>query len=220
LIGGYWALLALAAVPGYGAGVLLQHHNIIQYLNAAYLARYRLSGVLSVAPAGALALLGTVAGSLLWSRRLGPHVKAAIFLAAGASLAAGGLMWSHALPLSKDLWTPSYAVLSGGIGWLLLGLCYLAFDVARWRAAGVPLAVFGTNAISAYVASAFVVQALQYWRVPAPGGAAISLQAALLFALQQRLGIIGTMWAYTGGIILGWWLVLLILYWKRVLIRV
>ncbi len=220
LLGGYGGLLLLAPVPGYGAGVFLDQHNIIRYLDDAYLGRRGLAGVLSVAPAGALALLGTLAGSLLCARRLRPAAKAAVFLAAGAALAAGGLAWARELPLSKDLWTPSYALVSAGTGWLLVGLCYLAFDVARWRALGTPFAVFGANAIAAYVAPILVMQVLKDWYVPAAGGAAVSLQTVLLGALQHRLGTIATMWAYTGGIVLVWWLGLLVLYRKRILIRV
>jgi predicted acyltransferase len=220
ILGCYGDLLVLAPLPGYGAGVLLQQHNIIRYLNDAYLARLGLAGVLSVVPAGAMALLGTVAGGVLSSWRLRPAAKAAVLLTGGAALMAGSLAWARVLPLSKDLWTPSYVLLSAGTGWLVLGFFYLVFDVARWRAAGAPFAVFGANAIVAYVVPILFMQVLKHWYVPAAGGAVVSAQVALLHALQHRLGTIGTMWAYTGGIILVWWIVLFDLYRRRIFIRV
>ena len=219
LLEGYGDLLVVVSVPGYGTDVLLQQHNVIRYLNGTYLARFDLAGALSVVPAGAVALLGTVAGGVLCSWRLRPFAKAAVLLAGGAALIAGSLAWVHVLPISKDLWTPSYVLLSAGTGWLLLGSFYLVFDVARLRAPGIPFAVFGANAIVAYVVPILFMEVLKHFYIPA-GGAVVSMQVALLHALQHRLGTIGTMWAYTGGIILVWWIVLLDLYRRRIFIRV
>jgi predicted acyltransferase len=220
LMEGYGDLLVLVPVPSYGTGALLQHHNVILYLNGAYLARFGLAGVLSVVPAGALALLGTVAGSVLCSWRLRPTAKAAVLLAGGAAFMAGSLAWTRLLPLSKDLWTPSYLLLSTGTGWALLGFFYLVFDVARWRAAGAPFVVFGVNAIVAYVVPILFMAVFKHIYVPSTGGAVVSAQVALIHLLQHRLGTIGAMWAYTGGIILVWWVALLDLYRRGILIRV
>ena len=219
LLAGYGDLLVMVPLPGYGTGVFLQQHNAIRYLNSAYLARYGLTGVLSVVPAGALALLGTVAGSVLCSWRLRPAAKAAALLLGGAALMAGILVWPL-LPVSKDLWTPSYVVLSAGTGWTLLGVFYLVFDVARVRAAGAPFAVFGANSILAYVVPILYMAVIKHWFVTEAGGGVVSAQVVLIHLLQHRLGTVGAMWAYTGGIILIWWCVLLDLYRRRIFIRV
>lgn len=219
LLAGYGDLLVLVPLPGYGTGVFLQQHNVIRYLNGAYLARYGLTGLLSVVPAGALALLGTVAGSVLCSWRLRPAAKTAALFLGGTALMAGSLAWPL-LPLSKDLWTPSYVAVSAGTGWSLLGVFYLVFDVARVRAAGVPFAVFGANSILAYVVPILYMAVIKHWFIPTEGGAVVSAQVTLIHALQHRLGTIGAMWAYTGGIILLWWCVLFDLYRRRIFIRV
>lgn len=220
LLGGYADLLVLVPLPGYGTDVFLQQHNVIRYLNGAYLARFGLAGILSVVPAGAVALLGTAAGSVLCSWRLRPAARVGVLLAGGAVLVAASWTWARLLPPSKDLWTPSFVLLGAGTGWLLVGFFYLVFDVARWRAAGVPFAVFGANAIVAYVMPILYMSVLKHWYVHSADGAVVSVQVAILGALQHRLGVIDTMWAYTGGIILVWWLVLLDLYRRRILIRV
>ncbi len=220
LLAGHWALIEFAPVPGYGAHVLEEQHNIIRYLDDTYLARYHLSGLLSVGPASALALLGTAAGDLVRTSISG-RAKFGILVLAGLGLAFGGMLWSRDLPLSKFLWTSSYAVVSGGVGLVLLGICYLLFDVVRLRAPGFPFAVFGTNAILAYVAPILVnVQVLEAWHYTLPTGTVVPLQSAIIGYLTGHFGAVLTMWIYTGMIIVAWWLILLGLYRKHILVRV
>lgn len=220
LLAAHWALVTFVPVPGYGPGVFQEGHNIIQYLDAVYLRRYHLAGVLAVAPASALALLGTAAGDLLSARRLPDAAKAGILIAAGASLAAGGALWARELPLNKALWTSSYAVTAGGLGLLLLGLCYPLWETRPMRALGFPFAVFGSNAILAYVASGFLAIALTMrWHVVTPSGA-VPAVTVILEVMGRYVGAFWAGWIYTAGLIIMWWLVFLCLYRKHVFVRV
>ncbi|HYM68370.1 MAG TPA: heparan-alpha-glucosaminide N-acetyltransferase domain-containing protein [bacterium] len=221
LLAAYGALLTLVPAPGLGAGVFQAHHNVIQYLNDAYLTRYALAGVLAVAPASALALLGTIAGGLLRAGRAEEIVKTGALAAAGVALALGGWLWGQTLPLNKDLWTPTYVLFAGGLGLLLLAACHLLFDVVRLRPLGVPFAVFGSNAIVGYVASAlFAIGAMQTWPDPLSRGHTLSLHTVVLDPLGGAVGAVAAGWIYTASVIVVWWLALFALYRRRVFIRV
>ena len=222
LFAGYGLLLMRIPAPGYAPGLFDPHHNIVQYLNDTYLVRYDLAGVLAVAPAAALALLGTAAGTLLRATGVPDAVKIAVFAAAGAALTCGGLWWGHVLPLSKDLWTPSYARTAGGLGLLGLAGCHLLCRRARLRRLAFPFAVLGANAIVGYVASALVaITLIEYtWRDPWAPGRIVSLHTTLLDPLGRAVGPAAAGWLYTAAVVVWWWLVLWALYRKRVFIRV
>ncbi len=224
LLAGYWALLALVPVPGYGAGVFEEQHNLISYLDDTYLARFHLNhpaGMILVATASALALIGTAAGDLLRAPSVRERAKLGVFVLAGSALTLGGVLWGHDLPLSKFLWTPSYALFAGGLGLLLLGISYFSVDIARFRALGLPLAVFGSNALLAYIAPiVFHVQVLEAWRWRLPSGETTTMQSMFIGYLTRSLGVIAAMWVYTGSTIVVWWLGLLYLYQRRIIVRV
>jgi predicted acyltransferase len=220
LLGAHGALLALVPAPGLAAGTFQAHHNVVQYLNDTYLSRYGLAGVVGVAPASALALLGTAAGELLRARRAEIATTSSL-VAAGAALAFGGWFLGAALPLSKDLWTPTYALFAGGLGLVLLAACHVLFDIGRIRPLGVPFAVLGSNAIVGYVASAvFAIAAMQPWPDPFSRGRTLSLHPTLLDPLGAVVGSVAAGWIYTASVVVLWWLVLFALYRRRVFIRV
>jgi predicted acyltransferase len=230
LLAGHAAVLTLVPVPGSAPGVLQDGHNIVQYLNDTYFARYHVAGLLSVAPSAALALIGGVAGEVLRHgagsngrgdpRGMRPAAVLSVAFG-GFALAAGGWAWGTTLPLSKALWTSSYALFAGGAGLVLLALCYTLADVAGWRAAAAPLAVLGVNAIVAYVLPIlFKLLVLDAWRARTAAGASVTLESAIIAAFTARFGNAPTLWLYTGGYLLLWWLVLVPFYRARIFVRV
>jgi predicted acyltransferase len=84
-----------------------------------------------------------------------------------------GLAWSPFFPINKNLWTSSYVLFSAGLSLLLLGLCYWLIDIRRLnqkpfgKALLWPWLVFGSNAITAYVISNFLVELAIWIKVPA-----------------------------------------------------
>jgi predicted acyltransferase len=94
-----------------------------------------------------------------------------LFLAGVVSLAAG-LLWSHWFPLNKNLWTSSYVLYSAGWSLLLLAVFYWLIDIRRLNAKPIgkallwPWLVFGSNAITAYVISNFLVELMLWIKVP------------------------------------------------------
>lgn len=130
-------------------------------------------GLLSTIPAIGSTLIGVLAG--LWIGRAGSPVRTATGLAAaGALLVLAGWTWALVLPMSKNLWTSSYAVYAAG--WAALGLsaCVWLFDVAGWRRLAYPFVVMGTNAIALFVVSGWLAKTLAVLKVAGPDGTLVS----------------------------------------------
>lgn len=217
----HWAIIRFLPMPGIGAGTFTEGQNAIAYLNDAYLRDLGLKGLISVIPTTALVLIGTGIGDLLRSERWQPWHKLAWLVVIGGALSVAGWLWNLDLPFNKPVWTGSYILLAAGLGALMLGAFYGLIDLARARALAFPLVVFGSNAIIAYVAPILVkIHMLQEWIWAAPDGNPQTVQQALLQMCIAQFGRNLGGWAYTAGYIFVWWLVLLVLYRKRLFLRV
>jgi predicted acyltransferase len=54
-------------------------------------------------------------------------------------------------PLVKRIWTPSFAMFSGGLCLLVLAAFYAIVDIGGWRRWAFPAVVVGQNPLAAYV---------------------------------------------------------------------
>jgi predicted acyltransferase len=157
LLLGYWALMALVPVPGFGAGDFTEGHNLANWLDARWLPGKKYDGdhdpegLLSTLPAIATCLLGYLAGRLLRAPRLGGPRKALILVGAGAAGVLLGWAWSPLFPVIKKLWTSSYVLVAGGWSAILLGLFYWAVDLRGLRRAALPFIWLGANALAVYL---------------------------------------------------------------------
>lgn len=161
LLLGYWAIMALVPVPGYGAGNLTPEGNPAAYLDRLVFGTEHLwqysrtwdpEGLLSTLPAVASVLAGVLAGHWIRGPR-GPARTTAGLLTAGIAAIAAGSLWGTIFPINKNLWTSSYAVFTSGMALLFLAICYWMVDVRRWRGWTGPFVFFGMNAIAAYFLS-------------------------------------------------------------------
>jgi predicted acyltransferase len=84
-----------------------------------------------------------------------------------------GLLWGLTFPINKNLWTSSYVLFAAGWSLLLLAFFYWLIDIRRidekpaGKALLWPWLVFGSNAITAYVISNFLVELMLWIKVPA-----------------------------------------------------
>lgn len=106
---------------------------------------------LSFIPTLATMLLGLIAGGWLLDEA-SPGKKTARLVVAGLlGLAIGqALHYSGICPSVKRIWTPSWALFSGGWCFLLLAGFYAVMDIGRFQAWAFPLRVIGMNSIAAY----------------------------------------------------------------------
>ena len=161
LLIGYWILMRIVPVPGFGVP-----GRDIPFLHpdanlAAYLDRKLLTtlwdktrdpeGLLSTLPAIATALLGVFTGEWLRSQRSEQIRLLGMFLSGVVGLILGQT-WAIWFPINKKLWTSSYVLFTAGFALVCLAFCYWATDMKRWRGAWTkPFLVFGRNAITAYI---------------------------------------------------------------------
>jgi len=215
LLLGYWALLTLVPVPGYGRGDLGPEGNLASWVDRAVLgphlwkaARvYDPEGILSTIPAIATALLGVLTGQWLLSGRDPRRIVAGLTVA-GAIATVLGIAWGFVFPVNKALWTSSYVLLTGGLALLLFGACYWATELLGWRRWAMPFVVFGVNALLLYFLSTLMARALTLIHV---GGA--TLQRAIFDrAFAAWASPFNASLAYAIAYLVCWWLVLWTLY--------
>jgi predicted acyltransferase len=193
----YWYLLTRVSVPGFGVPgidvpMLDPHGNLAAWLDRRLVAPAHLyhhsfydpEGLLGTLPALGTTLFGVLAGC--WLQTLQSANRKALGLAAaGIAFATTGLLWSHALPWNKRLWTSSYALWTAGISVLVLSLLFWLIDgPLKCRRGLTPWLAFGTNALTAYIFSEVVALILSI--IPVRGAG--NLQRWLYQLLPQRLG--------------------------------
>lgn len=177
LLLGYWALMMLVPVPGYGAGDLSPDGNLAAWIDRAILDGHLWQdtwdpeGLLSTLPAIATSLLGIFTGEWLQSDRSGVAKTRGLLYAGGIGTVVGWA-WGLVFPINKNLWTSSYVVFTAGTALLALGVLYWLIDVRRLRGAWQEwMVVYGRNAILVFVASGMLTKAMT--RIPVEEGTSL-----------------------------------------------
>jgi len=226
LLFGYWALMTLVPVPGYGRGQLDQDGNLAAYIDRTLMAghTWKLTwdpeGLLSTLPAIATTLLGGFAGGWLRSSAKRQRKILGLIVAGVAGLALGEL-WNLWFPINKNIWSSSYVVFTSGFACLLLALCYWLIEVKNWSRGWVmPFLVFGKNAIAAFVLSILLAKTLLIWKLNV-GGKNISLWNYIfqkVFAPLANPRLASLLFALTFVTIC--WLVMLVFYRKKIFLKI
>ena len=216
LLLGYWALMTLVPVPGYGAGDLGKAGSLAAYIDRTLLGSAHLwqqakvydpEGLLSTLPAIATTLLGVLAGGWVAAGR-SPKAVAAGLAVAGLAAAVLGAGWGLWFPINKALWTSSYALFTAGLAAVTLSGCYWLVEARGFRRWAWPFAWFGVNALALFFLSTLAAKVLLLVRV---GPEATRLHAWLferLFApwavsLNASLASVSFAWAL--AYVLIWW---------------
>ena len=226
-LAGYWILMRYIPVPGIGMPgrdipLLDPDRNIVAWLDRKLLAGHLYEGtrdpegILSTIPAIATSLLGLLTGDWLRSPRTG-RVKAQGMAISGMVFVALGEICAMWFTINKKLWTSSFVVFTAGMALLCLALCYAVLDVRKWRGKWVdPILVFGMNAIAAYVFAGLLSNALEAFHVGDR-----SFQEAIYQELFSPLGSPAvTSLLYSLSFLLICWLTMLLLYRKRIFLKV
>ncbi len=160
---GYWALLALVEIGGYGAGNYSADGSLNVWFDQTLLPGITYAqlavdpeGILSNIPSIANALFGVFVGRHMKlyqheAKRLLTHL-----ISAGLLLVALGYLWGLVFPINKSLWTSSFTLLTSGYSILLLTLFYAVIDVLKIQRWAVFFAVIGTNSIIVYLGTSLV----------------------------------------------------------------
>lgn len=226
LLLGYWAVMKLIAAPGYARGDLTMEGSLASWVDRTlltvhtYKPLYDPEGILSTIPAIATALLGVLAGQWLMQRREAFEKVAGLFVA-GALCVTVGFVWNWRFPINKALWTSSYVLFTGGLALQLLALCYWAVDLKGYRRWAKPFVVFGVNALALYVLSGMLADfftVVPTMRMDDTEGNLKTWIYEHLFELW--LSPINASLAFALSYVVFWWLLMWVLYRRKIFIRV
>jgi predicted acyltransferase len=166
---GYWVLVRWVPVPGAGVPgrdvpFMDVRQNLVSWIDRQLFPHHLYrdlpdhnvrdpEGLLSDLPAIGTALMGTLTGLWLRTRRSIPATARGLAAAGIGSLALGS-SWSLWFPLNKNMWTSSYVLVAGGYSLALVTLAFWAVEQKEWRTGWTWIwLVFGSNAIAAYMFS-------------------------------------------------------------------
>ncbi len=204
ILTGYWAAAMYIPVPGYGAGVLTPEGSLMTWLDQHLipgklgLGLYDRQGVMSTFTALATTLMGVLAGHWLRTQRTDREKLRGLLLAGIVTLLLGWL-WGKYFFISRNVWTSSFTLYSGGMSILLLVLFYWVIDIKGYKGWTFFFVVIGMNAITIWVGQRlisfdFTAEALfgglsKYMGVLQPvflAAMVIMLKWLLLYFMYQR----------------------------------
>ena len=185
----YWVLMKSVPVPGYGAGVLTMEGNLAGYIDRLIIGPSHMyipgpptswdpEGLLGAIPAVATALLGALAGGWMRAEKKIGATMAGLLIP-GALLTIAGLALAPWFPVNKNLWSPTYVLLAGGIDFVLLAACIWWVDFKHVTKPFLPFIVLGANSILVYVLSGTIWHYLGEIPGGSLHGAVISLKDAI-----------------------------------------
>jgi predicted acyltransferase len=220
----YWALLAFSG----GTEPYSLEGNFVQKVDAAILGTNHMykgfgipfdpEGLLSTLPAICTVIIGYFTGEMLGKET--PSGKTVLkLLLFGVSAIGLGLLWGMVFPINKPIWTSSYVLYTAGWAMAVLAAIYFLADVLSFRKWGIFFMVFGMNALFSYFLAGIWTRLMLFIKIPA-GNEKVTLynwfyehvcvpvagntNGSLMFAVIQVLLI---------------WLIALILYRKKIYIR-
>lgn len=222
----YWLAMKLIAAPGYAIGDLTMEGSLASWVDRTllpghtYKPLYDPEGLFSTIPAVSTALFGVLAGQWLMQRREGFEKVAGLFVV-GAMCVVTGYAWDWTFPINKALWTSSYVMFTGGLALQLLALCYWTIDLKEHKRWAQPLVVFGVNALALYVFSSLMFKTLLVIPATKLDGTPGTLRDWIyehVFAIW--LSPMKASLAFALCYVALWWLVMLVLYKRKIFIKV
>jgi predicted acyltransferase len=225
LLLGYWGVMMLVPVPGYGAGDLSPDGNLAAWLDRLVMGGHLWQdtwdpeGLLSTLPAIATSLLGIFTGQSLQSDARPEDHARGLFMAGGILIPIGWA-WGWAFPINKNLWSSSYVVFTAGTALLLLGVLYWLIDVKRLRGWWQEwMVVYGMNAITVFVASGMLTKAMVRIRVGGPDGSSL-YQAIYEHGFRSWLGPHDASFAFALCYVVFWLGLMWLLHARRIYIKI
>jgi predicted acyltransferase len=158
----YLVLLYFYPVPDCGPGSLIVSCNFPGYIDELVLDGFRWNstdfdpdGLGAILPATSSVLFGVLAGELLRSKRPARQQLLRL-LGGGIIMIASGELLSIWVPINKQLWTTSFAVVMAGLAATGLACTIWLVDGRPLRRWFRPLEILGLNAVAAYLISRLV----------------------------------------------------------------
>lgn len=226
----YWALMTFVPVPGIGYANMEKETNLAAWIDRAILTESHTwasaktwdpEGVLSTLPAIGTCLFGILVG--VWMRRkdIDNATKVAWIFTAGIAAIILGLLWDLQFPINKSLWTSSYVLYAGGLASVGLALCFWLIDVQGYKKITTPFVVYGVNAITVFFLAGLMPRVLNLIKINNTDGTKTALLEKFYTTFYTPYFSpvnASLVWAIT--YVLGFYVLLYIMYKKNIIIKV
>lgn len=175
LLLGYWAVMTLIPVPGFGPANLDKGTNLAGWIDNLLLENHLWAssktwdpeGILSTIPAIANGIVGLLVGQLLNSN-LAKNDKALKMFGTGLTLVILGLIWNQFFPMNKSLWTSSFVLYTAGFATLFLAAFYYVIDIKGYKNWTTPILSWGVNPMIVFFLSGILPRVLSSIKVANP----------------------------------------------------
>jgi predicted acyltransferase len=158
VLAGITLLFLAVPVPGVGHAALTADDSWATWFDNLFGMGFGAEAPHAFLPSAITVFLGVLAGRTLQSHA--GRAAVARLAGGGAVVLTLGLALAAVVPVNKPLWTPSYVLLTGGIGLLLLAAMHWLVDVRGFRRTLRPVEWLGLNAIVAFAFSELVFRAV------------------------------------------------------------
>ena len=240
LLLGYWAIMTLIPVPGFGSPNLnvatltnpatgeTFASNIAGWLDKLILGNHMWKvskvwdpeGILSTIPAIATCLSGVMLGHWLRTKNDPANKTAWIFVFGNFAILIG-VIWDMWFPMNKSIWTSSYVMFTSGMALLFFGMCYWLIDVKGIKWWTKPFVVYGMNAITVFALSGLLAKTMGIIKVTNDLSEKISLNRYLYeMIFVPMFSPINASLAWAVSYIIIWLGLMWILYTKKIFIKV
>jgi predicted acyltransferase len=226
----YWAMMTFIPVPGIGYPNLEKETNLGAWVDRTLLTEAHLwksaktwdpEGLFSTIPAIATGLFGVLVGNYLKRKDREAATKISWLFSTGFAAICLGLMWDLQFPINKSLWTSSFVLYTGGLATVILSMSYYMIDIQRYHKFTTPFVVYGINAITVFFLSGLLPRTLNMVQIGQPDGTATGLQNWLYHHYyRNHLSPINASLAWAITQILFWYIILYIMYKKKIIIKV
>ncbi|WP_336594187.1 heparan-alpha-glucosaminide N-acetyltransferase domain-containing protein [Bacteroides acidifaciens] len=176
-------------------------------------------GLLSTVPSVAHVLIGFCVGKLLMETK-DIHVKLERLFLIGTILTFVGFLLSYGCPINKKVWSPTFVVVTCGLGSSLLALLVWIIDIKGYKRWSRFFESFGVNPLFIYVLADVLAILLGVITVTYQGESASLQQAFYVGILQPIFGNEGGSLAYAILFVLLNWSIGYILYKKKIYIKI
>lgn len=156
LLIGYYAILALVPVPGFGEPSFEQGKNLAHYIDQRLPGQKFEGTILSTFGAVGNVLIGVLIGNILKIKSYSEQRKVSVLLITGSVILLTGFIWGIWFPVIKAIWTSSYVLVACGFGILLFALFYQVIEIWKYRKWAQPFIWIGMNSIAIYIAASIL----------------------------------------------------------------
>lgn len=222
----YYVLMTFVPVPGVGKSDLNKKDvNIGAYIDRTIFTEKHLwkqaktwdpEGLLSTIPAIGTTLTGLLCAFLI-KQKIDEHRKVILMFVIGTLMFFSSFICDIFMPINKSLWTPAYVMLSSGLAFCVLGLCYWYCDVEKKTFGVKPAIVYGTNAITVFFLSGLFARILNLIKISGVASKQFIYEKILLTITFHRYRLASLLFAIT--FVLLWYGIMSIFYRNKVFIK-